>query len=232
MNWFRRHLPSLAVGLALVFASSQPAFAIEASSPLTYENGTMSLGTVPYTLGGTGQTTAPDDNVMVGNGSSWELKTLPDCDAGSQALEYDTTTNEFTCETISAGSTVYPELVFNADGAMNQNGDTLYVGVGGKISSTEDNVQVPIGAATLSNLRCVASGTVGGSSLTMTVRSGTCGTLGDSTLSVVLAGTTVTAADTDTLAITAGQCISISSVAVGNTNSVHLSCSVQKTANS
>lgn len=234
MNRIRKHITPLAIAAVALFATAQPAFAIEASSPLKYENGVMTLDSaVPYTLGGTGQTTAPDDSVMVGNGSGWELKTLPDCDAGSQALEYDTTTNTFTCETISAGSTIYPEITFNSDGLMNQNGNTLYVGPGGKISSTEGNVSMPIGAATLSNLRCKASATVGGTSLVVTLASGACGgTLTASNVTVTPTGTTVVSDTSNTLSVTADQCVSLAAVATGDTNAIHLACSVQKTANS
>ncbi len=45
-----------------------------------------------------------DDNIIVGNGSTWEKKTLPDCDdSAGQHLNYDATTNAWTCGT-SGGS--------------------------------------------------------------------------------------------------------------------------------
>jgi hypothetical protein len=55
--------------------------------------------------GGTGVTTAPDDQILVGNGTLWQQKALPLClDTGGQHLNYDTATNAFTCGT-SGGAT-------------------------------------------------------------------------------------------------------------------------------
>lgn len=62
-------------------------------------------GTLPIANGGTNLTTATDDNVMVGNGTTWQSKALTDCDdTGGNHLNYDTTTNVFSCGTSSAGS--------------------------------------------------------------------------------------------------------------------------------
>lgn len=49
------------------------------------------------TIGGLAKT---DDNVMVANGSTWELKALPDCsNATTSKLLYNITTNAFSCGT-------------------------------------------------------------------------------------------------------------------------------------
>ena len=55
---------------------------------------------VPIANGGTGLSTAPDDQIMVGNGTAWQPKPIPDCDdVTGNHLNYDTTTNAFTCGT-------------------------------------------------------------------------------------------------------------------------------------
>jgi len=54
--------------------------------------------------GGTGQTTSPDDNVLVGSGAAWALKALPSCaNAVTSKLLYDTATNAFSCGTDQSG---------------------------------------------------------------------------------------------------------------------------------
>ncbi|MCE9643623.1 MAG: tail fiber domain-containing protein, partial [Candidatus Andersenbacteria bacterium] len=60
-------------------------------------------GTLPIANGGTNLTASADDNVMVGNGTTWQTKALTDCDTASSALTYDTTANAFGCNSI-AGS--------------------------------------------------------------------------------------------------------------------------------
>jgi hypothetical protein len=51
-------------------------------------------------FGGTGLSTISDDNIMVGNGTAWQLKSLPDCDdTDGNHLNYDRTSNVFTCGT-------------------------------------------------------------------------------------------------------------------------------------
>jgi hypothetical protein len=58
-------------------------------------------GTLPVANGGTNLTAASDDNVMVGNGTTWQSKALTDCDGASSAVTYDVTTNAWGCNTIS-----------------------------------------------------------------------------------------------------------------------------------
>src|ERR1051326_4474864 len=61
-------------------------------------------GTLPYTHGGSGQVTAPDDDVLVGNGTGWDLKALPNCaDSGGGHLNYSTSTNAWSCGTSTSG---------------------------------------------------------------------------------------------------------------------------------
>ena len=51
-----------------------------------------------------------DDTVIVANGTTWQAKTLSDCDDSSgNHLNYDTTTNTFSCGTSSSGSSPWTD---------------------------------------------------------------------------------------------------------------------------
>lgn len=63
-------------------------------------------GVLPLANGG-GLTTATDDNVSVGNGTILQSKAIPNCGSATQALAYDTSTNTFSCQTVT-GSTGAP----------------------------------------------------------------------------------------------------------------------------
>jgi hypothetical protein len=54
--------------------------------------------TLAVANGGTNLTAAADDNVMVGNGTTWQSKALTTCtDTAGQHLNYDASTNVFSC---------------------------------------------------------------------------------------------------------------------------------------
>lgn len=61
-------------------------------------------GTLAMGRGGTDNTTAPDDNVLVGSGSAWVLKAVNDCQGAGKALTYTASSNTWGCNTISGGS--------------------------------------------------------------------------------------------------------------------------------
>lgn len=69
-------------------------------------------GTLPIARGGTNNTTATDDSLLVGNGTTLQLKALSDCDTSSSALTYDISANNFGCNSITGGSS-------NTSGASN-----------------------------------------------------------------------------------------------------------------
>lgn len=74
----------------------------QATLALTGDSATafFSAGTLEVARGGTNLTASADDNVMVGNATTWESKAVPDCDtAATSKLLYDTATNTFSCGT-------------------------------------------------------------------------------------------------------------------------------------
>jgi hypothetical protein len=75
-----------AAGVIQCVASSAPSY------PITYDKG------------GTGQTTAPDDNILVGTGTAWGLVSIPNVTAGS-FLTYSTASNSFSTASNSTTST-------------------------------------------------------------------------------------------------------------------------------
>src|SRR2546426_306102 len=44
-----------------------------------------------------------DDSLLVGTGTTWQNKTIPDCAGANQAITYSIATNLFGCVTITAG---------------------------------------------------------------------------------------------------------------------------------
>lgn len=77
---------------------------------------------IDYTRGGTGLTTAPDDNLMVGSGIGWQLKALPNCaDSSGNHLNYTASTNSFSCGTSSSSGVVGSDTQF----IFNDGGSTL-----------------------------------------------------------------------------------------------------------
>lgn len=61
-------------------------------------------GILPVANGGTNLSAAADDNIMVGNATTWQSKAVPNCtDTGGNHLNYDTSTNSVSCGTSSPG---------------------------------------------------------------------------------------------------------------------------------
>lgn len=76
---------------------------LSCTPPLLCARTGSSIGTGTVSINGL--SSAPgDDQVLVGNGTVFQLKTIPDCDTASSALQYDVTTNAWGCATISGGS--------------------------------------------------------------------------------------------------------------------------------
>jgi len=66
--------------------------------------------------GGTNLTAAADDNVMVGNGTTWQSKAVGSCSGASNALTYNTSSNAFGCNTISSGGSSLAVTTGSASG--------------------------------------------------------------------------------------------------------------------
>jgi hypothetical protein len=64
-------------------------------------------GTLAASRGGLGMSTVTDDTVAVANGTTWQSTAVPTCtDTSGKHLNYDTSTNAFSCGTSSSASTV------------------------------------------------------------------------------------------------------------------------------
>ncbi len=129
-------------------------------------------GTLPLANGG-GLTTATDDNVSVGNGTILQSKAIPNCGSSTQALAYDTSTNTFSCQTVTGsggspgGSTT--QIQYNnagafagdADFAWDSSANTLTLGGSGLSGNTVTIQPTSVANATLVN---ILSGAGSGSS--------------------------------------------------------------------
>jgi hypothetical protein len=94
-------------------------------------------GTLAASRGGLGMSTVTDDTLAVANGTTWQSKAIPDCDAATAVLQYDTSSNDFFCAT-------------NASPA------------GAALTKTDDtNVTLTLGGAPTTALVNAASVTVG-----------------------------------------------------------------------
>lgn len=133
----------------------------------------------------------------------------------------------------ACGTSFNPVVVFSTLMPITA-GTTVFAGIGSGVDQTESIVQVRMPAATYTNLNCVSSADPGGSaqSLTITGRTGTCGTAltpsGTFTCAIATGSTTCT--DTDTISTTANQCMTFSVVSSSTAATAAVTCSVQQSA--
>lgn len=59
---------------------------------------------LPFAKGGTGLTAAALNTTPISTGIAWVATAVPDCDAATSALNYDTTTSAYSCRTLALGS--------------------------------------------------------------------------------------------------------------------------------
>jgi hypothetical protein len=87
------------------------------------------VSTIPVARGGTNLTAATDDEVMIGNGTTWQSKAIPNCtDTGGQHLNYTTSTNTLSCGTSGGGSTPPTGGVFAFFGYFYVSGGVNFTG--------------------------------------------------------------------------------------------------------
>lgn len=127
--------------------------------------------TVAVGDGGTGLTSSPDDSLLVGNGTAWQVKTVADCqDVSGQHLNYIASTNTFGCGTSSLSSAFSSltsganslasmtvasgaSLTYSGSGTVNassyRGNTTIGVGDGGTglTSATDDAILIGNGSA-------------------------------------------------------------------------------------
>lgn len=213
-------------GLALTAAgtcaidNSYASFSLNTSGTAADLSATLSVA-----HGGTNLTAATDDNVMVGNGTTWQSKALTTCPTGG--ISYDASTNTFGCTAV--GSAINPTLIFTSETKIPSGSTTYYMGAGGRLSATEGDVIMPMGGHRLRNLRVYSSGTTGGSGIAVTVGTGVCtaGLTYTSTPTATVTSTTQVADTSTTVTPTAGQCLAIKLVPTSTTLATFINVSLE-----
>lgn len=185
-----------------------------ASGTLTNATGlpatTGITGTLPVGNGGTNLTAATDDQAMIGNGTTWESKAIPNCtDTGGNHLNYTASTNSLSCGTSSSGgSSLGFPVTMNPGGTGVAGSTTTFAGPNIQTFGAEASRNFILPSdCTARDLRVRTSGTQGsGGSLVVTLRNVT--TTTDSSLSVTIAANAAPALFSDTsntASVTAGD---------------------------
>lgn len=128
-------------------------------------------GTLPSANGGLGYNTVTDDTFPMANGSGYVATAMPNCGSSTQALAYSTSTNAFSCQTITgaaaspAGSNT--QIQFNNSGSFGA--DTNFTWTTGSrlltLGASAANSGITLGATAGNNTTIqqigIASGTAG-----------------------------------------------------------------------
>lgn len=193
--------------------------------------GTLDLDqTTSPTVEGRAAWDATNDLFQVGDGAAGTRTFYPGGTMNpGQYCVYDSANSEIDCATSAPGS-VDSISFMSTMGTLGTGSQTVYV-VPGDVSATEGLVETPVSAATFTNLRCETDAVPGGSGITITGRSGTCGSLADSSLTCLVGAASTTCNDTaNSMSPTVGQCVSFSIVGASTTTAVRLTCSFDRTA--
>lgn len=211
-------------------AASNPAFgALDLA-----DNDAVGSSILGVANGGLNLSASADDNVPVGNGTTWQSKALTDCDGPTNAVTYDTATNVWGCNTISGGTTIPSRFCFSTVGTISA-GQTVHMSAGTTVDASQGRAQnIMPSNATLENLRCTSSVAPGGAeTITITMGDGTCtGALTDSTGQVCTlsaSGRTCVEAGASE-AVTAGACYSFKAVASAGAAESVVSCCTEATS--
>lgn len=110
-------------GAAINFDQTTDAWSCATQFPGTQiDLATEVTGTLPAGNGGTGQTAATGDAVLVANGTAYVARVVPDCDSVGQGLNFDQTTDAWSCRTI-VGAGAAPALASDGELAVDTTGD-------------------------------------------------------------------------------------------------------------
>ena len=232
----------IAIAVTTVLNPSS-ALALTAGNGITMSNGSIAVdqsyahslntsgtaaglsATLAVSSGGTNLTSASDDNLMVGNGTTWQSKALTDCPSGG--VSYNASTNAFGCT--SVGSAINPTLSFSSETKIASGSTTVYMGLGGRLSTTEADVISPVGAHRLKNLRVYSSGTTGGSGIAVSVGTGACtgGLTYTSTPTATVTSTTQVADTSNSVTPTAGHCVALKLVPSSTTTATFINATLE-----
>jgi hypothetical protein len=132
-------------------------------------------GTLGLTNGGTGLSTAADDTILVSSGSAFIAKDLPSCaDTGGNHLNYNASTNTFSCGTSGGGGQGEDSsVIFNVKTEYGAKGDgvTLFDGNTTNGSSTFTSATASFTSADVGKVITITDGTSAGVDLTTTISS-------------------------------------------------------------
>lgn len=110
-------------------------------------------GTLPVANGGTNLTASLDDNVMVGNGTTWQSKAVTDCDGATNAVTYDVTLNAFGCNALAvsggnAAATTTAEVIIFGNNSSTRTWTNMPVAATELFGATDTRKRIDLTYAT------------------------------------------------------------------------------------
>lgn len=133
-------------GTGLIMSGTSLTASLGTSVDLTAEV----TGILPIANGGTNLSAASDDNLMLGNGTTWQSKALTTCtDTGGNHLNYDASTNTFSCGT--SGPSGSSTTTINSVNGPNFTFNTSSTGSDFTISTSTATVNFNLPTASASN---------------------------------------------------------------------------------
>jgi len=171
---------------------------------------------------------ATNDLLKIGNSASVDTFYPGGTMTDGQLCTFSSAGQEIVCN--SSASTPFNSTVFfSTIGTLGTGSQTVYA-IPGDVSATEGAVETPVSATTWTNLRCESDAVPGGTGITITGRSGACGTLSASSLVCPIGAASTTCSNSNTMSPTLNQCMSFSIVGGTTTTAVHVTCSVERSA--
>lgn len=193
------------LSVALILVTAPVADALNAGSGITLGNGNVSLNEILVA------DCAPSD----GN-----------------AMKWTNSTGQISCESVVVTSTVTTVYAFSSETPIDlAAAGTIYVGVGGGVSTSFVNVGVPVTGGTFGNLRCAASADPQGTALKVNFVTDACSEAAPTAQANLEIADLSTSgvADTDgTVTVADNNCVGILLTDSGNTDSVNVKCSFER----